>query len=153
MLLVAVVLVALFLGFLVWRIYKVRSRVKGFKPMAKLFTGNVDNLEESVAQLQALIRNPVGHVAKTLLSSSTTDLPHTSGTVLRPIRKPQPPPREDTLPPEEIELIKQVTSSQQTLHEVAQELKEREPKAYKGYIKQLKEKAERKKKEDEQNLQ
>ena len=153
MLLVAVVLVVLFLGFLVWRIYKVRSRVKGFKPMAKLFTGNVDNLEESIAQLQALIRNPVGHVTKTLLSSSTTDLPHTSGTVFRPIRKPQPPPREDTLPPEEIELIKQVTSSQQTLHEVAQELKEREPKAYKGYIKQLKEKAERKKKEDEQNLQ
>ena len=42
MLLIAIVLVVLFLGFLVWCIYKVQSRVKGFKPMAKLFTGNVD---------------------------------------------------------------------------------------------------------------
>ena len=152
MLLVAVVLVVLFLGFLVWRIYKVRSRVKGFKPMAKLFTGNVDNLEESVAQLQALIKNPVAHITKTLLTTSTTDVPHTSGVALRPLKKPRPPPREDTLPPDEIELLKQVTASQQTLHEVAQELKENEPKTYKKYIKQLKGQAERVKEQNEQPL-
>ena len=76
MLLITIVLVVLFLGFLVWRIYKVRSRVKGFKPMAKLFTGNVDNLEESVMLLLSLIKNPVGHMTKSLLSASLTDLPH-----------------------------------------------------------------------------
>ena len=38
-LLVAILLVVLTLGFIVWRVYKVRSRVKGFKPMAKLFKG------------------------------------------------------------------------------------------------------------------
>ena len=121
--------------------------------MAKLFTGKVDNLEESVAQLQALIKNPVAHITKTLLTTSTADLPHTSAAAFRPLRKPQPPPREDTLPPEEIELIKQVTSSQQTLHEVAQELKEKEPKTYRKYIKQLKGRAGRAHKEDEQALQ
>ena len=28
------------LGFIVWQIYKVRSRIKGFKPMAKLLLGD-----------------------------------------------------------------------------------------------------------------
>ena len=28
------------LGFIVWRIYKVRSRIRGFKPMAKLLLGD-----------------------------------------------------------------------------------------------------------------
>ena len=121
--------------------------------MAKLFTGNVDNLEENVTQLLSLIKNPVGHMTKSLLSTSLTDLPHSSGMPPHPIRRPQPPPRQDTLPPEEIELIAQVAASQQTLHEVAQELKQKEPKTYKGYIKQLKRKAEKTKEEDEQSLQ
>ena len=121
--------------------------------MAKLFTGNVDNLKESVTQLLSLIKNPVGHMTKSLLSASLTDLPHSSGMPPCPIRRPQPPPRQDTLPPEEIELIAQVAASQQTLHEVAQELKQKEPKTYKGYIKQLKKKAEKTKEEDEQSLQ
>ena len=120
--------------------------------MAKLFTGKVDNLEESVTQLLSLIKNPVGHMTKSLLSASLTDLPHSSGIPPHQIRKP-PPPRQDTLPPEEIELIAQVAASQQTLHEVAQELKQKEPKTYKGYIKQLKRKAEKTKEEDEQSLQ
>ena len=42
-----------------------------------------------------------------------------------------------------------MAASQQTLHEVAQELKQKEPKTYKGYIKQLKKKAEKTKEEDE----
>ena len=91
--------------------------------MAKLFTGNVDNLEESVMQLLSLIKNPVGHMTKSLLSASLTDLRHSSGMPPHPIRRSQPPPRQDTLPPEEIELIAQVAAFQQTLHEVAQELK------------------------------
>ena len=47
--------------------------------MAKPFTENVDNLEESVTQLLSLIKNPVGHMTKSLLSTSLTDLPHSSG--------------------------------------------------------------------------
>ena len=94
----------------------------------------------------------MAHITKTLLTTSTTDVPHTSGVALRPLKKPRPPPREDTLPPDEIELLKQVTASQQTLHEVAQELKENEPKTYKKYIKQLKGQAERVKEQNEQPL-
>ena len=90
----------------VWRVYKVRSRVKGFKPMAKLFKGNTDDLEEGINQLLSLVKNPVGHFAKTFLTSSLEDVPHTVKPSPRPpIRKPQPPPRESSLPLEDLELI------------------------------------------------
>ena len=93
-LLIAILLIVLSLGFLVWCIYKVRSRVKGFKSMAKLFTSNVDNLEESVTQLLALIKNPVSHPTKTFMLSPPTgsDQPHVSGVSPKPIRKPQTTP-------------------------------------------------------------
>ena len=152
-LLIAILLIVLSLGFLVWRIYKVRSRVKGFKPMAKLFTSNVDNLEESVTQLLALIKNPVSHLTKTFMLSTPTvsDQPHVSGVSPRPIRKPRPPPHEENLPPEEIELIRQVAISEETLNEVAQDLKKAEPRKYKGYIKKLRQ-ATLEQREDQQEI-
>ena len=152
-LLIAILLIVLSLGFLVWCIYKVRSRVKGFKPMAKLFTSNVDNLEESVTQLLALIENPVSHLTKTFMLSAPTesDQPHVSGVSPKPIRIPRPPPDEDNLPPEEIELIRQVAISEETLNEVAQELKKAEPCKYTGYIKKLRQ-ATMEPKEDQQEM-
>ena len=107
--------------------------------MAKLFTSNVDNLEESVTQLLALIKNPVSHLTKTFMLSAPngSDQPHVSGVSPKPIRKPRPPPHEDNLPPEEIELIRQVAISEETLNEVAQDLKKAELRKYKGYIKKL----------------
>ena len=152
-LLIAILLIVLSLGFLVWRIYKARSRVKGFKPMAKLFTSNVDNVEESVTQLLALVKNPISHLTRTLMLSSPTesDQPHVSGVSPRPIRKPRPPPREDSLPSEEIELIRQVAISEETLNEVAQDLKKAEPRKYKGYIKKLRQTT-LEQKEDQQGI-
>ena len=152
-LLIAILLIVLSLGFLVWHIYKVRSRVKGFKPMAKLFTSNVDNLEESVTQLLALIKNPVSHLTKTFMLSTPAmgDQPHESGVSPKPIRKPRPPPREENLPPEEIELIRQVAISEETLNEVAQDLKKAEPRKYKGYIKKLRQ-VTMEQKEDQQDM-
>ena len=141
-LLVAILLVVLTLGFIVWRVYKVRSRVKGFKPMAKLFKGNTDDLEEGINQILSLVKNPVSHLAKTFLTSSLEDIPHTVKPSPRPpIRKPQPPPRESSLPLEDLELIKQVTISEETLHDVVQDLKKDQPQKFKGYIKKLKEQA------------
>ena len=50
-LLVAILLVVITLGFIFWRVYKVKSRVKGFKPMAKLFTTNQGDLETILKKL------------------------------------------------------------------------------------------------------
>ena len=130
------------LGFIVWRVYKVRSQVKGFKPMAKLFKGNTDDLEEGINQILSLVKNPVGHLAKMFLTSSLENVPHTVKPSPRPpIRKPQPPPRESSLPLEDLELIKQVTISEETLHDVVQDLKKDQRQKFKGYIKKLKEQA------------
>ena len=47
------------LGFIVWQVYKVRSRIKGFKPMAKLLLGddlqNPKLNEETARQILSLI--------------------------------------------------------------------------------------------------
>ena len=92
--------------------------------MAKLFKGNTDDLEERINQILSLVKNQVGHLAKTFLTSSLEDVPHTVKPSPRPpIRKPQPPPRESSLPLEDLELIKQVTISEETLHDVVQDLK------------------------------
>ena len=102
--------------------------------MAKLFKGNTDDLEEGINQILSLVKNPVGHLAKTFLTSSLEDVPHTV--------KPSPrEPRESSLPLEDLELIKQVTISEETLHDVVQDLKKDQPQKFKGYIKKLKEQA------------
>ena len=103
--------------------------------MVKLFKGNTDDLEEGVNQILSLVKNPVSHLAKTFLTSSLEDIPHTIKPSPRPpIRKPQPPPRESSLPLEDLELIKQVTISEETLHDVVQDLKKDQPQKFKGYI-------------------
>ena len=45
--------------------------------MAKLLKGNTDDLEEGINQILSLVKNPVGHLAKTFLTSSLEDIPHT----------------------------------------------------------------------------
>ena len=50
------------LGFIVWQIYKVRSRIRGFKPMAKLLLGddlqNPKLNEETAQQILSLLWSP-----------------------------------------------------------------------------------------------
>ena len=62
------------IGFIVWRVYKVRSRIKGFKPMAKLLLGddlqNPKLNEETARQVLALIRNPITTVTHNLTQPS-----------------------------------------------------------------------------------
>ena len=65
------------LGFIVWRVYKVRSRIKGFKPTAKLLLG--DDLqnpildEETARQILALIRSPITTVTHNLTQPSISN--------------------------------------------------------------------------------
>ena len=65
------------IGFIVWRVYKVRSRIKSFKPMAKLLLGddlqNPKLNEETARQVLALIRNPITTVTHNLTQPSTSN--------------------------------------------------------------------------------
>ena len=109
--------------------------------MAKLFTTNQGDLENNIKEVIDLIRNPVGHLARTFITPSLEDIAHSSKfSPKEKLKKPQPPPRESSLPLEDLELIKQVTISEETLKDVVQDLKETEPQKYRGYIKKLREK-------------
>ena len=65
------------LGFIVWQVYKVRSRIKGFKPMAKLLLGddlqNPKLNEETARRILALIRNSITTVTHNLTQPSTSN--------------------------------------------------------------------------------
>ena len=65
------------LGFIVWQVYKVRSRIRGFKPMAKLLLGddlqNPKLNEETAWQILSLLWLPVSTVTHNLTQPSATN--------------------------------------------------------------------------------
>ena len=77
-LMVSLLLILASLGFIVWQIYKVRSHVKGFKPMAKLLLG--DDLqhpkfdENTARQILSLLCSPI----ETVTQNTTQPQPPTS---------------------------------------------------------------------------
>ena len=137
------------LGFIVWQVYKVRSRIKGFKPMAKLLLGddlqNPKLNEETARQILALIQNPFTTVTHNLTQPSTsntqelvtkvpaslvTDKPTDQGI-------PPPPPPRGLMPP--IKRVLPVKSTEQiteALKEVMLELEPTSPamKKYRKYL-------------------
>ena len=91
------------LGFIVWQIYKVRSRIQGFKPMAKLLLGddlkNPKLNEETARQILALLRNPITTVTHNLTQPSTSNTQQESVTKVpaslvtaKPTNQGTPPP-------------------------------------------------------------
>ena len=65
------------LGFIVWQVYKVRSRIRGFKPKAKLLLGddlqNPKLNEETAQQILSLLQSPFSTVTHNLTQPSTTN--------------------------------------------------------------------------------
>ena len=153
---VLIILMALLLpmlasiGFIVWRVYKVRSRIKGFKPMAKLLLGddlqNPKLNEETAKQILALIRNPITTVTHNLTQPSTSNshqelVTKASASLVtaKPTNQgiPPPPPPRGLMPP-----IKRVFPAKSTeqiteaLREVVLELEPALPvmKKYRKYL-------------------
>ena len=85
-LMVSLLLILTSLGFIVWQIYKVRSRVKGFKPMAKLLLG--DDLqhpkfdENTARQILSLLCFPIETVTQ-----NTTQPQATTSTQPEPVMR------------------------------------------------------------------
>ena len=76
-LIISLLLMLASLGFIVWQIYKVRSRIRGFKPMAKLLLG--DDLqnpkldEETAQQILSLLQTPISTVTHNLTQPPATN--------------------------------------------------------------------------------
>ena len=101
------------LGFIVWWIYKVRSRIRGFKPMAKLLLGddlqNPKLNEETAQQILSLLWSPISTVTQNLTQPMATNTQPepvmmvpaslvTTKSLDQGIPPPPPPPRGLTPP-------------------------------------------------------
>ena len=126
--LVGGVLLTPFLAYILWKIYKVGSRVKGLKPMIQLFNekrGEVFNVNAIVTnRLHTLEAKPtsfLGNIAA--IPGTELALPSTS-------HKPELPPRRDSLPIIELDL------TQQTIQETVKNLDRESSKVrrYKKYL-------------------
>ena len=138
------------IGFIVWRVYKVRSRIRGFKPMAKLLLGddlqNPKLNEETARQVLALIRNPITTVTHNLTQPSTsstqqepvTKVPASLVTTksTKPVIPPPPPPRGMTPPIKRVLPAKSTEQMTEVLKEVMLELEPASPamKKYRKYL-------------------
>ena len=76
-LIISLLLMLASLGFIVWQLYKVRSRIRGFKPMAKLLLGddlqNPKLNEETAQQILSLLQSPISTVTHNLTQTSATN--------------------------------------------------------------------------------
>ena len=139
------------IGFIVWRVYKVRSRIKGFKPMAKLLLGddlqNPKLNEETARQVLALIRNPITTVTHNLTQPSTSSTQQetvkkvpaslvTTKPANQGIPPPPPPPRGMTPPIKRVLPAKSTEQMTEVLKEVMLELEPASPamKKYRKYL-------------------
>ena len=138
------------LGFIVWQVYKVRSRIRGFKPMAKLSLGdglqNPKLNEQTAWQILSLIQSPISTVTHNLTQPSTTNTQQEPVTrvpaslvTTKPSDQgiPLPPPPRGLMPPtKRIFLVKSTEHIAEALKEVMLELEPMAPtmKKYRKYL-------------------
>ena len=96
------------IAYVLWRIYRVRSNVKRFKPMVKISNdtkGNLFNISDLVSNrlwtLEAKFSSLIGPVATNTSTRTEFALPSTSAT-------PTPPPRSDSIPMPDINISPQI---------------------------------------------
>ena len=86
------------IAYVLWRIYRVCSNIKGFKPMVKIFSDKKDDLfnigdivSNRLQTLEAKFSSLIGPVAPDASPRTDLALPSTSA-------RPPPPPRSDSIP-------------------------------------------------------
>ena len=126
--LVGGVLLTPLLAYILWKIYKVHSRVRGIQPMMQLFNEKKDE----VFNVNALVTNRL-HTLETRLTSllsSITAIPGIWLALPSTSNKPEPPPRRDSLSMVELNV------TQQTIQETVKDL-DREGSKVRHYKKYL----------------
>ena len=85
------------IAYVLWRIYRVRSNIKRFKPVVKIFNdkkGDISNISDLVSSL-------IGPGTANIFTGTELTLPSTS-------TKPTPPPRNDSVPMLDINITPQI---------------------------------------------
>ena len=116
------------IAYVLWRIYRVHSRVKGFKPITKLFSeqkGEIFDISDIVSHRLHTLEGQLTSLMSTINTVTGTELalPSTSG-------KPTPPPRRDFIPMLELNV------TQQTIQETVKDMDRQGSKIrrYKKYL-------------------
>ena len=101
------------IAYVLWRISRVRSNIKGFKPMVKIFNDKNDDLfnigdivSNRLQTLEAKFSSLIGPVAPDASPRTDLTLPSTSA-------GPAPPPRSDSIPMLDINISPQVIQETQ----------------------------------------
>ena len=81
------------IAYVLWQIYRIHSRVKGFKPMAKLFSeqkGEIFNISDIVSNRLHTLEGQLSSLMGTINAVTQTELalPSTSGKPRTPVDKP-----------------------------------------------------------------
>ena len=102
------------IAYVLYQIYRVCSRVKGFRPMAKLFNeqkGEIFNINDIVSNRLHTLEGWLSSLMSTIntVTGAELALPSTSG-------KPTPPPRKDSIPMLELNV------TQQTIQETVKDM-------------------------------
>ena len=121
-----------FIAYVLWRVYRVHSRVKGFKPITKLFSEQkweIFNISDIVSNRLHTLEGQLTSLMNTINTVAGTELalPSTSG-------KPTPPPRRDSIPMLELNV------TQQTIQETVKNM-DRQGSKIRRYKKYLQNKA------------
>ena len=105
LLLIEGVLLTPCLAYILWRIYKVRSKLRGFKPVVQMF--NDKKLE--TPNISAFMTNRL-HALETRLASLLNNIttPGTELALPSTSRGPELPPRRDSVPMEELKVTQQM---------------------------------------------
>ena len=122
------------IAYVLWRIYRVHSSIKGFKPMVKIFhdkKGEIFNISDLVSHrlraLEAKFSSLVGPATTHIFAGTESSLPNTS-------TKPTPPPRTDSIP------MLDISITPQTIQETVKDM-ERQASKVKRYQKYLQKQA------------
>ena len=110
------------IAYVLWRIYRVHSNIKGFKPVVKIFNdkkGDIFNISDLVSNrlqnLEAKFSSLIGPGTTNIFTGTELTLPHTS-------TKPTPPPRSDSVPMLDINI------TPQTIQETVRDMEKQGPK-------------------------
>ena len=114
------------LAYILWRIYKVRSKLRGFKPVVQMF--NDKKLE--APNISTLVTNRL-HALETRLASLLNSItPGTELALPSTSRGPEPPPRKGSLPMVELNVTQQMV--QETVKDM--DIDSSKVRCYKKYL-------------------
>ena len=96
------------IAYVLWRIYRVRSNIRGFKPMDKIFNDKKENLFNLGGIVSNRLRTLETKFCSLIGSTAPDASPRTGPALPSTSARPAPPPRRDSIPMLDINISPQI---------------------------------------------